>query len=55
MTLLLFTGAGVEGHLAAGLSLLNFSFIVLFGAIGGLVYVFTVRHRRLQRHQPSAV
>lgn len=53
MTVLLFKNVGVDIHLAAGLSLINFSFILAYGAIGGLIYVLTLRHRRLQHHQPS--
>jgi uncharacterized protein (TIRG00374 family) len=52
---ILFSNAGVDKHLATGLSLINFSFILAYGAIGGLIYVFTVRHRRIQHHQPPAI
>jgi len=37
------------------MSLLSFSFVVFYAAIGGLVYVLTVHHRRLQPRQPSGV
>jgi len=50
-----FAKAGVVKQLALAMSLLSFSFIVIYGAIGGLVYVLTVYHRRIQRNQPSAV
>ncbi len=50
-----FAKAGVVKQLALAMSLLSFSFIVIYGAIGGLVYVLTVHHRRVQRNQPSAV
>ena len=50
-----FAKAGVVKQLALAMSLLSFSFIVIYGAIGGLIYVLTVHHRRIQRNQPSAV
>jgi len=50
-----FAKAGVIKQLAVAMSLLSFSFIVVYGAIGGLIYVLTVHHRRLQHHQPSQV
>jgi len=43
-----FAKAGVIKQLALAMSLLSFSFIVFYAAIGGLVYVLTVHHRRLQ-------
>ncbi len=55
MTVLLFKNVGVDRHLAAGLSLINFSFILVYGAIGGLIYVLTVHHRRIQPHKSQAV
>jgi len=45
-----FAKAGVIEHLAIAMSLLSFAFIVAYGALGGLIYVFTVRHRRLQHN-----
>ncbi len=45
-----FAKAAVTKQLAVTMSLLSFSFIVLYGAIGGLIYVLTVHHRRLQHH-----
>ncbi len=50
-----FAKAGVVKQLALAMSLLSFSFIVIYGAIGGLIYVLTVHHRLLQRNQPSPV
>ncbi len=47
-----FAKVGVARDPAFAMSLLNFSFIVLYGAIGGLIYVLTVHHRRLQ-HNPQ--
>jgi uncharacterized protein (TIRG00374 family) len=43
-----FAKAGVAKDPAFAMSLLNFSFIVFYGAIGGLIYVLTIHHRRLQ-------
>ena len=54
-TIYFFGKAGVARDLAFALSLLNFSFILLYGAIGGLIYVLTVRHRRIQHPQPPQV
>jgi len=45
-----FAKAAVAKQLAVAMSLLSFSFIVLYGAIGGLIYVLTVHHRRVQHH-----
>ena len=43
-----FAKAGVVKQLAIAMSLLSFAFIIIYGALGGLLYVLTVRHRRLQ-------
>jgi uncharacterized membrane protein YbhN (UPF0104 family) len=48
-----FAKAGVGQDLAVAMSLLSFSFVVIYAAIGGLIYVFTVHRRRLQFDQPS--
>jgi len=45
-----FAKAAVTKQLAVAMSLLSFSCIVLYAAIGGLIYVLTVHHRRLQHH-----
>jgi uncharacterized protein (TIRG00374 family) len=45
-----FAQAGVSKDLAFAMSLLNFFYVLLCGAIGGVIYVLTVRHRRIQRH-----
>ncbi len=47
-TIFFFAKVGVSKDLAFAMSLLNFSFILIYAAIGGLIYVLTVRHRRLQ-------
>lgn len=52
---LYFAKAGVVKQLALAMSLLSFSFIVFYGAIGGIIYVLTVRHRCLQPDQSSSV
>ncbi|MFH0856172.1 MAG: lysylphosphatidylglycerol synthase transmembrane domain-containing protein [Candidatus Omnitrophota bacterium] len=54
-TIFFFAKAGVEKNLAFAMSLLSFSFILFYGAIGGLIYVLTVHNRRLQCNQPSQV
>lgn len=48
-----FAKAGVIKQLAVAMSLLSFSFVVIYGAIGGLIYVLTVHHRRPQRLPPQ--
>ena len=45
-----FAKAAVTKQLAVAMSLLSFSFAVIYGAIGGLIYVLTVHNRRLQRN-----
>lgn len=50
-----FAKAGVIKQLALAMSLLSFSFVIFYGAIGGLIYVLTVHRRRLQPNKPSAV
>jgi len=50
-----FAKAGVIKQLALVMSLLSFSFVVFYAAIGGLIYVLTVHHRRLQPNQQSPV
>lgn len=42
-----FAKAGIGKDLAFAMSLLGFSFIVIYAAIGGLIYVFTLHHRRV--------
>jgi len=45
-----FPKAGVASSAAIAMSLLNSFFIFVCGAIGGLIYVLTVHHRRIQHH-----
>ena len=55
MFVVYFAKAGVVKQLALAMSLLSFSFVVFYGAIGGLIYVLTVHRRRLQSNKPSRV
>jgi len=50
-----FAKAGVIKQLALAMSLLSLSFTIILGAIGGVIYVLTVHHRRLQHNKPSSV
>ncbi|MFA5402469.1 MAG: lysylphosphatidylglycerol synthase transmembrane domain-containing protein [Candidatus Omnitrophota bacterium] len=50
-----FAKAGVIKQLAVAMSLLSFSFVVIYGAVGGIIYVLTVHHRRVQHNQPSRI
>ncbi len=54
-TIFYFGKAGVDEHMSLAMSLLSFAFIIIFGAIGGIIYVLTVRHRRVQHHQSPPV
>jgi glycosyltransferase 2 family protein len=54
MTVLFFAKAGIDQNSAVAISLLNFLFLLVYGAIGGLIYVLTVHNRRLQCNQSSA-
>ncbi len=54
-TIFFFAKVGVGKNLAFAMALLNFSFILLYGAVGGLIYVLTVHNRRLQHNQPSSI
>lgn len=50
-TILFFAQAGIGKNTAFAMSLISFSFILICGILGGLIYVLTVRHRRLQHHK----
>jgi len=50
MTIFFFAKIGVGRDLAFAISLLSFLFILIYGSIGGLIYVLTVHHRRIQYH-----
>jgi len=54
-TIYFFAKVGVVKNLAFAMSLLNFFFILICGAIGGIIYVLTVHHRRIQHHPSSPV
>ena len=43
-----FSQVGMSKDVAFAMSLLGFSVLILYGAIGGIVYVLTVHNRRLQ-------
>lgn len=55
ITVVFFTGVGMNHNLALALSLVNSFFVFVFGLIGGLIYVLTLHHRRLQHHKPSSI
>jgi len=46
-TVFFFAKAGVESDLAFAMSLISFSFVVICGALGGIIYVLTVHRRRV--------
>lgn len=50
-TIFFFAKADVAKDMAFAMSLLNFFFIVICAGIGGLIYVLTVHHRRVQYHK----
>jgi uncharacterized protein (TIRG00374 family) len=54
-TVFFFAKVGVAKNPAFAMSLLNFSFILFYGALGGLIYVYTVHNRRLQHNEPSQI
>lgn len=47
-TVFFFARAGLAKDEALAMSLLSFVFLLAYGVLGGLVYVSTLRHRRLQ-------
>jgi len=49
-TIYFFAKVGVSKDLAFAMSLVAFFFIFIYAILGGLVYVLTVRHRRIQHH-----
>ena len=50
----LFGKIGVSSEIAAGISLVNFVFMVLIGLLGGLSYVLTLSSGRIQHHPSDA-
>lgn len=55
MTVYFFAKAGVAKDPAFAMSLVNFSFILLYGSIGGIIYVLTLHHRRIQHRKAPPV
>ena len=47
-TIFFFAKIGISKDFSFAMSLLSFCFILIIGAAGGLIYVITVRHRRIQ-------
>ena len=47
-TIFFLAKVGVAKNTAFAMSLLNFSFIIATGLLGGLIYVLTIHHRRIQ-------
>ncbi|MFA5357267.1 MAG: lysylphosphatidylglycerol synthase transmembrane domain-containing protein [Candidatus Omnitrophota bacterium] len=54
-TIFFFAKAGVGKDLAFAMSLVSFSFILIIGVLGGILYALTVHHRRVQYHKPRGV
>jgi len=54
-TIFFFAKAGVAKDLAFAMSLLGFFFLLIFGSLGGLIYVLTVHHRRIQHHKSPPI
>ncbi|MFA5287254.1 MAG: lysylphosphatidylglycerol synthase transmembrane domain-containing protein [Candidatus Omnitrophota bacterium] len=50
-----FAKVGVVKQLAIAMSLLSFAFIIIYGALGGLIYVLTLHHRRVQHNASPQV
>ena len=50
----LFGKIGMSSEIAAGISLVNFVFMVLIGLLGGLSYVLTLSSGRVQHHPSDA-
>lgn len=55
MTVFLFLKTGMDEKSCLAMSLLNSCFLLIYGVIGGLIYVFTLHHRRLQPYQTPAL
>ncbi len=47
ITIFFFAQAGLSKDISFAMSLLNFSFLAVYAGIGGIIYVLTVRHRRI--------
>jgi hypothetical protein len=55
ITKIFFVQAGVVDNAAVAMAILNTFFIFVYAAIGGLIYVLTIHHRRIQYHTPHHV
>ncbi|MCG8432087.1 MAG: flippase-like domain-containing protein [Candidatus Omnitrophica bacterium] len=55
MTVFLFANVGLSKDIALSMSLIQFFFLVVYSCIGGLIYVFSVRYRRIQHHKEPGV
>ena len=53
-TVFFYKKADVSESIALALSILNFTTILIFGLIGGILYVSTLRYRRLQSNQTDS-
>jgi uncharacterized protein (TIRG00374 family) len=54
-TIYFFAKVGIARDLAFAMSLLSFFFLLIGGIAGGIIYVLTVHHRRLQYHKTPLV
>ena len=54
-TVFFFSRIGVAKDLAFATSLLGFFFIFIIGILGGIIYVFTVHNRRIQRYKSPSL
>ncbi len=55
ITRIFFVQAGVVDNAAVAMAILNTFFIFVYAGIGGLIYVLTIHHRRIQYHKPHCV
>jgi len=55
MTVFFFGQVGMAKDVAFTMSLLSFTFMFIYGVLGGMIYVFTIHHRRIQHHQTQTV
>ena len=50
----LFAKVGMDSGIAVSMSLISFLFMIMVGAVGGVLYVYRVSTGRLQRYSPNA-
>lgn len=50
-----FSKTGMPADLAAAMSFINSIIILILAAIGGIIYVLTIHHRRIQPHQAPSI